>query len=298
MQTHKKLYIAIAIFATLTFSCQFLSVPITPTPTPSPTQTNTPLPPTSTNTLPPPTATETPEPTLTPTRTPRPGKGIGSLCLNVETINHDDNLHGDIQRVLADVFGKYGMDLSKGTCDATLSITVTYGVSSAEYKDSDTGKYRTCYTGKSAVGEMVFEKPEFEPKVYIINNKILPPSGTIYTCPDDEKYADLSQAWSGDVINGLYAIFGPEVLGHILFHGFVGGSPYLMHAAEKKLESLGQKALACAPVILKYLNDRYGDELPDFDPSSSSAVSALKAISGEDFGRDLNAWNSWWENQQ
>ena len=52
------------------------------------------------------------------------------------------------------------------------------------------------------------------------------------------------------------------------------------------------------PIILNYLTKRYGDELPDFDPTVSSALVALKAISEEDFGNDLSAWNDWWENQQ
>ena len=296
MPVHKRLLIVISILAAITFSCQFLSVQPTSTPIPRHTKT---LAPTQTNTLLPPTATETPEPTLTPTNTPRPGLGVDSLCLNVEITNYEKNPHGDIRKVLMNVFGNYGMGLLQGgTCDATLSIAVTYEVRSAEYKDSDTGKSRTCYTGTSAVGEMIFEKPGSDPKVYKINKKISPPSGTIYACPTENR-ALLSSAWSDDVIDGLYTIFGPEVLAHVLFHGTdPGGFPNPEHAAKQKLKELGPKAKESVPIILNYLTTRYGDELPDFDPTVSSALTALKAISGEDFGNDLNAWNDWWKNQQ
>ena len=191
------------------------------------------------------------------------------------------------------------MDLLKGgTCDATISIKVTYKVSSAEYKDSDTGKYRTCYTGKSADGEMIFEKQGSDPKVYKIYKKISPTSGTVYACPG-ENSALLSSAWADDVIDGLYSIFGPEVLAHVLFHGTdAGGFPNPQHAAGQKLKALGPKAKESVPTILNYLTERYGDELPDYDPTVISALAALKAISGEDFGYDLAEWNDWWENQQ
>jgi len=189
------------------------------------------------------------------------------------------------------------MGILGGECEATLRIAVSFDTSSAEYKDDTSGKYVTCYTGESAEGEMIFEKEGEEPLQFDIHQDNSPPSGTIHTCPRSPRYADLSQAWSEDVIDGLYTFFGPEVLAHMIFQGYAGGSPMPMYTAKNKLTELGSEGLAAAPVLLTIMTERYGDELPEYDPSVDAALAVLRAISWEDFERDLGAWNTWWENQ-
>jgi hypothetical protein len=94
----------------------------------------------------------------------------------------------------------------------------------------------------------------------------------------------------------LYEWFGPEILAHFIFHGNAGGMPSPMYAAGNKLEGIGSKAEPAVPIILEYLEARYGDELPEYSPTSNQALRVLTGFSGEDFGRDVNAWVRWWEN--
>jgi hypothetical protein len=282
MQPRRKLLPLLSLLALSTFACQLAGLQPTPTPT---------------ATLPAPTVTATPVPTPTPLV-------VESLCLEVETLNRGTNSSGDIQAFLKGVLGTKGLDilsLNKDTCDSTLAVKLSFATSSAQYKDADGGGLRTCFTGVSGHGEMTFTMQGAEPRVYRINTVIAPPSGTIYGCPARENDANLDPAWADDILDGLYDLFGPDVLAHALFYNSRDGSPWVAEMAGTKLQNLGPKALPSVPVILRYMNERYGswDALPEeYTPILDPALNILRNATGQDLGRDLDAWNTWWQSQQ
>jgi hypothetical protein len=272
----------VAILALLLSSSACTAIAPEPTPTMRPTATARP------------TKTLIPTPTLTPTPLPPPGQSVTGVCIEV-------NVTGETagQQILQDYLRtilQQSMGLTSG-CESLLMVNVELGASSAEYKVEGKSEKKTCYTGTSAKGDMIFQVEGEEPHTFEIYKVIQPFSGTIYACPSKPKDANFPHAWGEDIINGLYAFFGPDVLPHVLTTWVRNDIGYVEDLAADKYIAVGDKAFYTLGTLLELLTLRYGDDkpMPDYDPSVSDYVRVLKAISGEDFGFDLGAWNDWWQ---
>jgi hypothetical protein len=252
--------------------------------TPTPIFTSTPIS----------TATSVP----TPTPAPPPGLGISSICVQV-------NITGETggKKLLTEVLGEVlyeGMGLKNlDNCDATLTVSAEFGAEGIEYKVKDSSSTKTCYTSSSAKGEMTFQVSGKEVHTYLIDKNYVPFGIDTYICPETPGKAYFQDAWAKDVVDGLYEIFGPKVLGYCVTNQL----PQLMYAGVNKYKSVGVESHAVTGVLLGRLNELFEgreQDLFDFDNTMNNVypiVDTLKIASGQDFGYDLIAWNKWWKTQ-
>jgi hypothetical protein len=232
----------------------------------------------------------------TPTTTPFPAEGFQTICLEISVESEIQLNHGanDIQEAIENILGGMNLQVVRphGDCQATLSIEVALASSSDEYQDDRTGGWVTCFTGQSAHGQIVFQILGNEQFTYPIDKEWGPTQGSIYSCPaEDSVYFAFS--WGHDLLQALRELWGYSALLSAIQHGSVGGMPYLTTEAGSILEAEGSDAFEIVPDLIDLLSIVHhsmikGDVVSD----------ALEAITGQDFNKDVEAWRTWWQDQQ
>lgn len=283
------------VFVSAVSACTTVSsstaVPTKP-PTVSPTWT-----PTATSTL-----TPTPLPTLTPIPTPTPpplqAQGYESiafndLCLQIEQSfpNIEDAepelISEPVQRLLDQLSIQVISDTIQ--CDATLSIDLLFSVEGQKY----TSKL-FCYSNPKVVGEVRFDIQEQPPYVVSVGNLVPAPKVL------DEKYcyetpaeAAFHRVWPKAVLDGLYELWGLPIPTTALADT---ESRQMREAAALVLKELGPQAMEAVPALIETL------EICQHNTGWLAPLTvrqALVAITEQEFGgREVEAWQQWWQEQQ
>lgn len=282
-----------------------------------------PAPPVTTISAPTPVPTPPPTPTSAPTHTPRPtptppsvqapgweGTTILTLCLEQELA-----FPGDMSAKIADaiehILNGLGIELmsGQGPCDATLTVAMTGEALGANYTS---GGY--CYSGADISGKMTLSAEGRESVTFPLNRTMHPPMTIEAAKCRTEPRAAPFWILSWPVLDGLNDLWGPPALIQALADSGMRDAahaklvdigaevvPLLIHAlgdenweiregAALALWELGPEAEQAIPALLQAVVD--GRE------EASTAVLALEAITGQDFGFEAEAWQEWWESQQ
>jgi len=283
-----------------------------------------------TSTAPPePAATGTPPPT--PTSTPLPlaapelaGETIHNLCLvvNENYDTGDDPFTSNTRGELEQLFSLAGIPVvaDKASCDATMQIALDARGVSAEY-----GTDTWCYTGSHASGKVTLTMNNGQQAVAPFDEGVSPP-WIVTSCPRKANQAPINLAvsrglmesfrilWSNDFLaipiregnmDNLYANMAAEVC---LDHAFLDKEkalPCLIQAASvfhsrqtsaiHSLEQMSGKALPAVPALLDLLEKSNASTSNIFTDLQDDLVKALVAISGEDYGTDVDQWRAWYE---
>jgi HEAT repeat protein len=77
----------------------------------------------------------------------------------------------------------------------------------------------------------------------------------------------------------------------MLMQAMTDPSADVRNSVAQVLGMIGPQAMEATPVLIEALEDQ--------SPAvRQGVVEALKAITGQDFGLDVNAWRQWWEKQR
>jgi hypothetical protein len=261
--------------------------PPTATLTPAATSTRTPTP----------TPTSTFTPTFTPTPTPLPAAGIQTVCLEIAVESETPLSNGakDLRHAISNILSDLDVQVvgPSDQCQAYLTVEIALAAASDEYLNKETDEWVTCFPGQSAYGQISFEPISGEVLTFPIDKDIKPYQGTISICPETVDDVNFVMSWGDDLLLTLRKLWGYRALVSTILTGFVRGHPYLSSEAGKALEAAGPKAISAVPDLIDILSIFHTD--PMFGGSVSQA---LEAITGQDFGKDPEAWRTWWQEQQ
>lgn len=280
-----------------------------------------------------PTITVQPTPSVAPSAAPFPldavevrGLVIEKLCLEVLEVydTGDEPFTQTALEPLKDMFGRAGIQVADegADCDAQLKVNITAGAVSAEY-----GENNWCYTGSYARGEMILTTADGRQVLAPFNERISPP-WIVTSCPRKAGEAPvawatskgvmdaLSTLWSLDFLtaqiqegnmNNLYANSAAEVCISKSFIAKEKALKCLLQAASEvnfrqdwainSLGQLGEKALPAMPELIVLLEKGQSGAKNIYSNLQDSLITALKDISGEDFGADTAKWKEWWNSK-
>jgi hypothetical protein len=91
----------------------------------------------------------------------------------------------------------------------------------------------------------------------------------------------------------LLAGFAPEAEKAIPFLTLSLNDPDVIDSCIFALEVFGPKAMSAVPELINIIDD---DEIHPHE--QNSAIDALVAITGQDYGKDVSSWQQWWDDQQ
>jgi len=195
----------------------------------------------------------------------------------------------------------------QGPCDATLTITMTGQPLGAEYIYDG-----FCYRGADISGEMTLSAERHESVTFPLNRTMGPPRTVDAAgCAKEPAGAPFLSTLSWPLLDGLNDLWGPLALIQAL------ADPAMRNAAHAMLVDIGAEVV---PLLIHALGDEnweireaaalalweLGPEAEQAIPAliqavvdgreeASTAVLALEAITGQDFGFDAEAWQEWWE---
>jgi len=184
------------------------------------------------------------------------------------------------------------MDIKTGVeCDATLSLNVTLKAIGASYTlYGNDSSY--CYSGASITGKVILTAPERPPLTLPIKES-LAPLDKVSVC-NDLTSAPYWRVWPKPILNAMTQLWGPRAaLQAMAFavrenkNSTIGEYMNVYAAGSDILEELGREAVPDLIEALEY-RDKY---------VRREAASALKTITGQDYGENVNRWQEWWQGQ-
>ena len=193
-------------------------------------------------------------------------------------------------------------------CDAILQFDLTLTAIGQEYRGSD----HPCFTGVQAQGQVELLLSGKKPITKVLE-AIEPPDTTTMVCPyESEAHFDL--AWQPAVVEGLTYFWGSMVLvpavGLNLYKALsvlerTQTDPETIQSFIQMLGSEYETARIDASQALGFMGMHEGivpaliQALEDTnDTVRFNALQALQKITGQNFGYQPDAWNTWWKSTQ
>jgi hypothetical protein len=231
----------------------------------------------------------TPQVSPTLTQTIGPIENVKTLCLKIQSPSEPAQVK-DLQNFVRGFLEPLGVKVhlsDTAECDADMVIDLKLRALGDSYLDDQTGKYRICYTGATAKGELVFRFSGAS-RHFEIDGKV--PTGNYITkCPTSEEEAPFVSAWREEMFLAIYELWGIKVLPVAVGQHFISNEKF-RDTVILLYEHEGPKAISTVPDLI---NELLKDDLI----IGNTAWRALKIVSGEDFGEDPNAWKRWWSEQ-
>lgn len=221
---------------------------------------------------------------------------LNLVNISIEPNEFSWNFDNAAEEILADL--NIETVASDSTCDAVLTFTFEGHASGANYEDVITGIGSTyCYTGSAVEGIVhlsVADKVSFESS---ISGKY-PPTATLLlsSCPEKPEDAPFEKASAKALIDGLSTIWGIQAAIEAVVRVNLGSTVddeeqegFLRDAGRDYLIQVGEEAI---PYLIQAL-----EESKAFFFINTRIEQALKTITGQDFGNNIEQWQDWWEDE-
>jgi hypothetical protein len=286
----------------------------------------------------PPKSTDTPRPTSTrrPTFTPHPtntptipptivpvqiaewdGVSLESVCLNLQ-IQYEKTITGDIEnppmmeeeiRQILQGIGIQILDPDE-KCDASLTVEFLMNARGAEYSGN-----RYLFTGAIADGTLTLEAESYPLTTIEFSYNYPPPFTLVGKLPASKNQAPFHRAALPAVLEGLSKTWGPQILFQVFREdtGFLEADAYELMELDTVLLALRETDPKVREAVAQESWHKFDDKegswkaIPDLftiienEPEGKVRkylFLTLQTLTGQDIGRDLDAWKAWWNEQQ
>jgi hypothetical protein len=210
------------------------------------------------------------------------GVTVNPVCLKVEQSYPDINEKEPepIFERVKETLKEAGIQVVEegNPCDADLTFVLTMYARGSEYIG---GQY--CYSGAKAEGQATLSAPNHSPLTLTIRGNRPTPFKTV-GCPGPAD-APFEGAWLRAVYSGIAQLWGPRILVKPLRQDYRYEA---RQSAAEVLGEMGPAAMDAVPELIEALDD--GNEYV-----RAAAEGSLKAITGQDFGKDAKQWQEWWK---